>query len=62
MEGQYNQTTQLKTEIERQTEDNEEILNQIQQDAENEENDIKRKNEENKKQVGEMSLRSKAEL
>lgn len=37
MEGQYNQTQQLKTEIERQTEDNEEILSQILDDANNEE-------------------------
>lgn len=62
MEGQIAQTEQLKKEIERQEEDNKEILEQIRQDAENEENDIGSKNEQNKKQVGEMSLRSKAEL
>ena len=36
MEGQIAQTEQLKKEIERQSEDNEEILKQIQQDADDE--------------------------
>lgn len=49
MEGQIAQTEQLKKEIERQEEDNKEILEQIRQDAENEENDIGSKNEQNKK-------------
>jgi len=62
MEGQIAQTEQLKKEIERQQEDNEEILKQITQDAEDEEKDIESKNEQNKKQVNEMSLKSKAEL
>ena len=45
MEGQIAQTEQLKKEIERQTEDNDEILKQIKDDAEKEELDIKNKNE-----------------
>jgi len=49
MEGQIAQTEQLKKEIERQQEDNEEILLQITQDAEDEEKDIESKNEQNKK-------------
>ena len=62
MEGQIAQTEQLKKEIERQTEDNDEILKQILQDANDEEKDIKGKNSQNVKQVEEMSLKSKAEL
>ena len=62
MEGQIAQTEQLKKEIERQTEDNDEILKQITQDADDEEKDIKGKNSQNVKQVEEMSLKSKAEL
>jgi len=45
MEGQIAQTEQLKKEIERQQEDNEEILLQITQDAQDEEKDIESKNE-----------------
>jgi len=44
MEGQIAQTEQLKKEIERQTEDNEEILDQIRKDAKEEKNDIESKN------------------
>jgi len=43
-------------------EDNEEILKQIRQDAEFEIKDINDKNHLNKNQVGDMSLKSKAEL
>jgi chromosome segregation ATPase len=52
----------LKKEIERQAEDNEEILIQIQDDAADEEKEIESKNAQNVKQVDEMSLKSKAEL
>ena len=62
MEGQIAQTEQLKKEIERQAEDNEEILIQIQDDAADEEKEIESKNAQNVKQVDEMSLKSKAEL
>ena len=44
MEGQIAQTEQLKKEIERQTEDNEEILDQIRKDAQEEKKDIESKN------------------
>lgn len=62
MEGQIAQTEQLQKEIERQREDNEEILTQIQDDAHMEEKEIESNNTQNVKQVNEMSLKSKAEL
>ena len=42
--------------------DNKEIINQIKEDADVERDDIKNKNESNKTQVEDMSLKSKAEL
>lgn len=44
MEGQIASTEQLKKEIERQTEDNEEIIKQIMEDAKKEEEEIESKN------------------
>ena len=62
MEGQIAQTEQLQKEIERQGEDNTEILRQIEDDAQMEEEEIENNNTQNVKQVNEMSLKSKAEL
>ena len=62
MEGQIAQTEQLQKEIERQGEDNGEILRQIEDDAQMEEEEIENNNTQNVKQVNEMSLKSKAEL
>jgi hypothetical protein len=47
MEGQIAQTEQLRREIERMQEDNREIIKQINDDAEYEIEDIKKKNTQN---------------
>lgn len=52
----------MKREIKQIERENEEILKQIQQDTDFEIEDITRKNENNKSQVNDMSLKSKAEL
>ena len=62
MEGQIAQTDQLRREIERMKDDNEEIIRQINEDAKFEIQDIDDKNSQNQRQVNEMSLKSKAEL
>lgn len=56
------QIKQMKSEIEQIERENAEILVQIMQDTEFEIEDIKEKNENNKTQVNDMSLKSKAEL
>ncbi len=62
MEGQIAQTEQLRREIERMDEDNKEIIKQINDDADYEIEEIKKKNVQNQTQVQDMSLKSKAEL
>jgi hypothetical protein len=53
---------QMKREIQTIAKENEEILKQIFEDTEFEITDIKKKNDSNKQQVNDMSLKSKAEL
>jgi len=52
----------MKREIQTIAKENEEILKQISEDTEFEITDIKKKNDSNKQQVNDMSLKSKAEL
>lgn len=53
---------QMKREIQTIAKENDEILKQIFEDTEFEITDIKKKNDSNKQQVNDMSLKSKAEL
>lgn len=62
MDAQTAVTEQLKQEIETTKVDFAEVLNQIQDDANEEEDNIIKKNDSNVKQVNEMKLRSNAEL
>jgi len=52
----------MKREIQTIAKENEEILKQISEDTDFEITDIKKKNDSNKQQVNDMSLKSKAEL
>ncbi len=52
----------MKREINQITKENSEILTQIKEDTDFEVKDITKKNENNKSQVNDMSLKSKAEL
>ena len=62
MDAQTATTEQLKSEIETMKEDFAEVINQIVEDADQEELNIKKKNEQNVAQVKDMELRSNAEL
>lgn len=62
MDASRSQVNQLQMEIEKMRKDNDEIIDQINQDAAFEKEDITSKNENNKTSVQEISLKSKAEL
>ena len=62
VEIQKNQIQQLKTEIKKMMDDNEETMKQIKQDADQEREEIEKKNQNNLSQVSDMGLKSKAEL
>lgn len=62
IEIKNNKIQQMRREIKQMEEENDEILKQIAADTEFEIEDIRKKNENNKSQVNDMSLKSKAEL
>jgi len=62
IEVKNTQIDQMKREIRTIEKENAEILEQIAQDTDFEVTDIKQKNDNNKQQVNDMSLKSKAEL